>query len=86
MKITRKMRQLRKSQYWRRWPTPDCPMCEGSGTIQIKLWSACGQPEFGGQPLTGSCACVLSPGLRLGIAELKEAKVAMIKVTAEHDR
>ena len=75
MKITRKMRQQRKSQYWRRWPTPDCPMCEGTGTIQIKAWSPCGQPEVGGQVLSGACVCVQSPGPRPSIERLEKVKL-----------
>ena len=59
------MTNIRKRvEGWRRFPTPDCPLCHGSGVIEFIASSACGDVLFDGNPMRGNCRCVLAPGRR----------------------
>jgi hypothetical protein len=42
---------------WRRRPLPDCPMCEGKGTIWINLYG-CDGSKKNSEPLGAPCPCV----------------------------
>jgi hypothetical protein len=76
---------MKKKKDWLRFPTPDCPLCGGKGLgPPVKIWSSCGQPEFGGRSLRFDCYCVQKPGKRPTMDELIAHRDALLATAKRH--
>lgn len=78
------MMKTKRRRDWRRLPTPDCPLCSGTGRLPpFNLYNCAGQIE-NTEPLSGDCYCVQSAGRRPSLLELEQLRDAMSRVPAQY--
>jgi hypothetical protein len=76
-----KMKRRKLPSDWRRRPSPNCPICQGTGQITINVYGPCGCKE-NITPLRGACPCVQSAGRRPDHRTLEEMRDEMTRCEA----